>query len=134
MLQRLLGIAALVGTASFMSGCYAAVEPVPVYSTSAVVASDGYEPAYYEGNVVYYDDVGHPYYYGPGGGVVWVSVSSPHYVALVNHWHAYGPAYHRWYAREGYRYRGYHAAPARYHASYHAGSHGSVHHSGGRHR
>lgn len=107
-IRRFVGVAVLAGAASVMSGCYAAVEPAPVYTTSAVVA-DGYEPAYYDGYVVYYDDVGHPYYYGGGGEIVWIPASSPRYVALVNHWHAHGPAYRRWYAHDGYRYRSYHA-------------------------
>lgn len=132
-IQRLVGVLGLLGATSVMTGCYAAVEPVPVYTTSAVVASDGYEPAYYDGYVVYYDDIGHPYYYNGAGAVVWVPVSSPHYVGLVNHWHAYGPAYHRWYASTGYRYHSYHA-PAAYHGTYHASAHATVHRGGGHHR
>ena len=106
---KYLGLAAVVLCLG-VSGCY--VEPEPaVYTTSADVAvDDGYQPAYYDGYVVYYDDVGHPYYYDRGA-VVWVSADSPYYVGLVNHWHYYGPAYGRWYAHSGYRYRGYRAAP-----------------------
>jgi len=92
----------LVGTA----GCYAEAEPVTV--TSAEI---GYEPAYYDGYVVYYDDYGHPFYYGSGGAVVWVEPSSPYYVGLVNHYHVYGPRYRSWAAHDGYRYRSYRASP-----------------------
>jgi hypothetical protein len=81
-----------------LAGCY--VEgSVPVYA-------EGYDPQYYDGYVVYYDDVGRPYYYA-NGGVVWVSPGSPFYPRLVGHWRSYHPAYRRWYARHGYRYRGY---------------------------
>jgi hypothetical protein len=68
----------------------------------------GYDPAFYDGYVVYYDRVGRPFYY-LGGNPVWVPVGAPAYVGLVNHWHAYGAAYPGWYGRYGYRYRGYRA-------------------------
>jgi hypothetical protein len=102
-----IALAALVATSSVLSsGCYAEeeVEP-PAYAY-------GYEPMYYDGYVVYYDDVGRPYYYA-GGAVVWIPPTAPIYVSLVNHWHAYGPAYRAWYAHHGYRYRTY------YHGGYH---------------
>jgi len=81
------------------TGCYAEAVPPPAYDY-------GYSPMYYNGAIVYYDGVGRPYYYGPGG-VVWIPRESPYYVGYVNHWHAYGPAYRGWYARRGYAYRGY---------------------------
>ena len=111
--------AAVAPLSPALSGCYAEAEPAVLTSGEVDV---GYAPAYYDGYPVYYDDVGRPYYY-VNGGVVWVSPSSPHYVGLVHHWHAYGgPAYHRWYRSEGYRYRSYRAAPG-YHA-YHGRSEG----------
>jgi hypothetical protein len=82
------------------AGCYAEEGPPPAYA-------DGYEPDYYDGRVVYYDDAGRPFYY-VGGAVVWVSPESPFYAGYVHHWRLYGPAYHRWYGHYGYRYRGYH--------------------------
>jgi hypothetical protein len=85
----------------FGTACYAEEEvPAPEY------ADVGYAPQYYDGYVVYYDDAGHPYYY-VNGGVYWVPPSSPFYVGLVGHWRRFGPGYHRWYGRYGYRYRGY---------------------------
>jgi hypothetical protein len=106
-LRRFCGVALalLAATAcSLSAGCYVEDEaPPPAY------AGD-YEPMYYDGAVVYYDDVGRPYYY-MNGAVVWVAPSSPLYVGFVNHWHMYGPGYRRWYASHGYRYRGYY----RYH-------------------
>jgi hypothetical protein len=111
-------------------GCYAEADvPTATVTTSgAVVAGDGYEPAYYDGYLVYYDDVGRPFYYDHGA-VIWISPGSPYYGGLVSHWHTYGPAYHRWYGHYGYRYRGYRAAPG-YHAyhGYRGGSHGGGHH------
>ena len=82
------------------TGCVVEDEvPPPAYV-------EGYEPMYYDGYVVYYDDVGRPYYY-LNGGVAWVPSTSPLYIGFVNHWRLYGPAYHRWYAHYGYRYHGY---------------------------
>ncbi len=94
-------MAVLAATAcSFGTGCYVEDEsPPPAYVAE-------YEPMYYDGYVVYYDDVGRPYYYVDGA-VVWVPPTSPLYIGLVHHWRVYGPAYHRWYAHYGYRYHGY---------------------------
>jgi hypothetical protein len=87
-------------SASTATGCYVEEGPPPAY------VSAGYEPQYYDGYVVYYDDVGRPYYYSDGA-IYWVPRTSPVYFRLVNHWRVYRPAYHRWYAGHGYRYRGY---------------------------
>ena len=118
-LHRLAIAAAVLCSAAIVSGCYAEADvPAETVTTSGeVVAADGYEPAYYDGYVVYYDTVGRPYYYGPGGSAVWISTSSPYYPGLVAHWHHYGPSYNRWYGHYGYRYRGYRASPG-YH-NYH---------------
>ncbi len=68
--------------------------------------SDGYEPAYYDGNLVYYDDVGRPFYY-VSGGVVWIAPSAAAYPTLTAHWRSRPYAYRAWYAHQGYRYRGH---------------------------
>jgi hypothetical protein len=82
------------------AACYVEEEvPAPAYS-------DGYQPQFYDGYVVYYDQAGRPFYYS-NGAVYWVPVTSPVYVGLVNHWHVYGPAYGRWYGNRGFGYRGY---------------------------
>jgi hypothetical protein len=95
-------LVALMGAfATLGAGCYVEAEP-PVYAENGVV----YQPQYYDGYVVYYDDYGRPYYYN-NGVVYWVPPTSPYYVTLTNHWRYYGPAYRGWYSRYGYRYRGY---------------------------
>jgi hypothetical protein len=101
---RHLALAALLSGFAFMgTGCYGYVDegPPPAYA-------DGYEPMYYDGHIVYYDDVGRPFYYG-GGAVIWIPATAPLYGVYVSHWHRYGPAYRGWNAHYGYRYRGYHA-------------------------
>lgn len=91
-------VALLLSTAGLVTqGCY--VEAEPVYA-------EGYQPAFYNGYLVYYDAGGRPFYYERGV-PVFVPVTSPFYIGLVNHWHTYGPAYGRWYAHYGARYRGY---------------------------
>jgi hypothetical protein len=108
------------------SACYAEDDiPPPEYA-----AEDGYEPPTYDGYVVYYDDVGRPFYY-VNGGVAWIPATSPFYVGYVNHWRLYGPAYRRWYASRGYAYRGYRGG---YRGVYHGGYRGGYHSSGGHRR
>ncbi len=95
---RTLCVAALVaGLTCSGLACVAEAGPPAAY---------GYEPQYYDGYVVYYDDGGRPFYY-VNGTVVWVPTGSAYYGGLVAHWHAHGPAYGRWNAHHGYRYRGY---------------------------
>ncbi len=98
-LKNVVLVAIIAGCAAFGTGCYATVEAEPV-------AAYGYQPQYYEGYVVYYDEGGRPYYYN-GGNVVWVSPSSPYYAGYVNHWRVNGAAYARWHASYGVRYRTY---------------------------
>lgn len=90
--------ATLAAVAAPASGCIVAAEP-PAYAYE-------YQPQYYDGYVVYYDDYGRPYYY-VNGAAYWVPPASPYYGVYVRHWRTYGPAYHRWYVHYGYRYRGY---------------------------
>lgn len=88
---------------SVTSGCYAegaGMIPPPEYA-------DGYAPVYYNGYLVDYDGEGRPFYY-VNGAVVWVPTASPHYAGLVAHYRVSGPAYRRWSAHSGERYRGYH--------------------------
>lgn len=92
-----------LGSSVGATGCMVEGDVPP---PDAPVVADGYEPAYYDGYVVYYDDYGRPYYYA-GGAAVWISPGVPEYVGLVHHWHVYGPYYHRWYAHYGHAYRGY---------------------------
>ncbi len=92
-------IALVAGSGAASSACYVEEYPEPVYA-------EGYEPQFYDGYVVYYDDVGRPFYY-VNGAVVWVSPTSPYYGGLVHHWRYHYPAYRRWYTYHGYRYRAY---------------------------
>ena len=57
------------------------------------------------GCVVYYDNVGEPYYY-EGGRTVYITRSHPYYGRYVGHYRTYRPYYSRWYSHTGYRYRG----------------------------
>ena len=92
-------VALVAACASFGTGCYvdAQAEPVAAY---------GYQPQYYNGSVVYYDNGGRPLYYN-GGAASYVLVESPYYAGYVNHWRTYRSAYGRWYSGYGHRYHGY---------------------------
>lgn len=96
-IRRIVLPALIAALGLFAVGCYADVQPV---------AADGYEPSYYDGYVVYYDTGGRPYYYN-GGRPYYVPASYPHYRRLTGHYTTYGPRYHNWYHRHGYRYRTY---------------------------
>jgi hypothetical protein len=126
--MRLAPRLALAAALALGSGCY--VQAATTVPTSAEVSVGDYVPAYYDGYPVYYDGVGNPYYYS-GGVAVWISPYSPYYPGLVHHWHAYGPAYGRWYGAEGYRYRGYRAAPGYYGYGHPHGGGGAYHGGGG---
>ena len=82
--------ALVVLAASALGGCTVETRPVAVTSAEVVTTDDDYEPAYYDGYVVYYD-AGRPYYYDRGA-VVWVSPGSPYYGGLVEHYRVYGRA------------------------------------------
>jgi hypothetical protein len=100
-----------------LSGCYAGTYSTVPVTSAEVETGDDYQPAYYDGYVVYYDDIGRPYYYN-NGIQVWISPGSPYYAGYVHHWHMYGgPRYHAWYVNHGYRYHSYRSSPG-YH-SYH---------------
>ncbi|HEY1697108.1 MAG TPA: hypothetical protein VGG39_33340 [Polyangiaceae bacterium] len=115
---------AMVAFVPLGSACYVDEDVPP----AEYAAEDGYEPPTYDGYVVYYDDVGRPFYY-VNGGVAWIPATSPFYVGYVNHWRTYGPAYHRWYAAHGYAYRGWRGS---YRGAYHGGYHGGYSHGGHR--
>jgi hypothetical protein len=102
-LRTILLAALVAGAAPLASACYVEATPGVEY---------GYEPVYYDGALVYYDDVGRPFYY-VGGAVVYVPATSPRYAFYVDHWRRYGTQYRRWYVNRGARYRTYRAPAAR---------------------
>lgn len=84
-----------------------ALAPGCTLEAQAPVVEAGYEPAYYDGYVVYYDGAGVPYYYVDGD-IRYVPRTYVQYGALVHHYSVYRPYYHRWYVGGGYRYKRYH--------------------------
>jgi hypothetical protein len=92
-------VALVAACASLGTGCYvdAQVEPVAAY---------GYQPQYYNGYVVYYDNDGRPFHYN-NGAVSWVPSHSPYYHGYVSHYRTNGAAYGRWNAGAGSRYHAY---------------------------
>jgi hypothetical protein len=105
---RHLSLFTALGLAGAVSGCTVYARPAPAVVTyqAPPPVEDGYEPQYYDGYVVYYDDVGRPYYYD-GERTVFVSPNVAIYGSLVAHWRVNRVAYGRWYAHRGLAYRGY---------------------------
>ncbi len=109
--SRLATAVMTVGLAAASSACTVYARPAPppppaVAYEEPPPVEDGYEPQYYDGYVVYYDDVGRPYYYN-GDRTVFVSPNVAIYGSLVGHWRVNRAAYGRWYAHRGPAYRGY---------------------------
>lgn len=102
---------ALVGAAGMSSsGCYVSAAPA-----EPVVATNYYTPLYYNGYVVYYDDVGRPVYYA-GGVRYYIPPTYVGYNRYVVHYRTHRVHYNRWYGSRGHRYRTYrrsHRAGAR---------------------
>jgi len=100
-----LGIGAAVAVLLLgVGGCAAYLPPgAGVYGGVGV---NYYSPLYYNGFVVYYDNLGSPYYYLDGR-INYVPRSYPYYGNLVIHYRRYRPEYHRWYRNTGHRYHDY---------------------------
>jgi len=65
-----------------------------------------YNPLYYDGYVVFYDDGGRPYYYRDGR-TVFVPASYRLYNSYVSHWRAHRANYTRWYRERGRTHHSY---------------------------
>lgn len=97
----------LAGAAASIAlpGCYIYTDPVPTPASAEIT----YEPVYYEGNVVYYDDIGEPYVV-IGDTIQYVPRTYVQYGFYVNHYHRYGGGYHHWVRSHAPRH-----APMRHH-------------------
>lgn len=84
-----------VGAAIGLSGCYVYADPVPVARVET-----SYEPMFYEGNPVYYDDAGAPFIY-VGAGIHYIPTTYVSYGLYVNHYHRYQPGYRTWVRTHG---------------------------------
>ena len=103
---------ALVGAAGmFTSGCFVSASPA-----EPAVATNYYTPQYYNGYVVYYDEVGRPVYY-LGGARYYIPSTYVHYNHYMNHYRVHRVHYNRWYGHRGHTYRTY----RRGHTTHHRG-------------
>ncbi len=84
---------AVLAAAVALSGCWADVGPAGVG-----VRAESYSPLYYEGNAIYYDDVGEPYYIVEGA-PYYVPQSHPYYRTYTNHYRVHRDGYGHWYGR-----------------------------------
>lgn len=95
MKPAMLAVAVAVGLA--IGGCAGTVTVAePEVSAAYPVDTYGYTPLYYEDQIVYYDEIGAPFYM-VGANVHYVPRTYVHYDTLVRHYHAHRPAYQRWY-------------------------------------
>jgi hypothetical protein len=131
----------MAAVATVGSGCYADAEG-PVYAEGyqgqdapppqapQPQYAEVYQPQYYNGSTVYYNDGGLPYYYN-GVGFAYVPYTSPYYAGYLGHYRTYAPAYRRWYAGGGYRYPVYRGGA--YHGGVYRGGgyRGGAYHGGG---
>lgn len=93
---------ALVGAAGmFSSGCFVSASPA-----EPAVATNYYTPLYYNGYVVYYDEVGRPVYY-VGGARYYIPPTYVGYNRYISHYRVHRTHYHRWYGHRGHSYRTY---------------------------
>lgn len=99
MLMALVGATSMLGT-----GCYVSAAPA-----EPVVATSYYTPLYYNGYVVYYDDVGRPVYY-VGGARYYIPATYVGYHRYTDHYRVHRVHYARWYGARGHRYRTYRRA------------------------
>lgn len=110
-------VAIALATTPCLAGCYA--------DAAYPVEAEGWQPQYYDGYMVYYDQGGQPFYY-VNGAAVWIPQSSPYYAQFNGYWRANPYAYSRWHARYGASYHSYRVSPG-FHGSYHGGFRGGYH-------
>lgn len=75
-------------------------QPAPVAQPTTVV----YSPQYYNGNVVYFNAQGAPFYY-VNSNVYYVPRTYSGYNVLINHYRANRSAYLNWYSSQGVNFR-----------------------------
>jgi hypothetical protein len=103
-----------VASVTALSGCYLEARPATVdYSYG------GWTPYYYNGNLVYFDSLGRPYYYGSGS-MIYVPATWAHYAVATNAYRINGYRYRAWHSR--YHRPTYYSRPVRYHRGYSRGT------------
>ena len=99
-----------VASVTALSGCYLEARPATVdYSYG------GWTPYYYNGNLVYFDTLGRPYYYG-GGSLIYVPSTWSYYGTAVNAYRINGYRYRAWHSR--YHRPTYYRSPVRANRGY----------------
>ncbi len=100
MLRRTIFAMVLTGFCGLLlSGCvFHVVDPGPPVEY-------GYQPLLYNGYVVYYSDVGVPFYWSSGVRVFIPLAYRTHYI---DHWHLHRASYLRWHQHRGHHYRSRH--------------------------
>ncbi len=90
-----LGMITIVSLAMLVAGCTITARPATVHVASAY---GGWSPTYYNGNLLYYNNAGRPYYYSSNV-MMYVPSSWTNYESTVSLWRTHQGAYSRWHAR-----------------------------------
>jgi len=99
-------LAAIIGLVASSSGCTIRARTPSVSVSGPRIATSYYTPLYYNGYVVYYDNVGRPMYY-VNGTRYYVPRTYASYGRYVSYYRTHRRHYYRWYRARGRRYRGY---------------------------
>ncbi len=90
-----IGLIIVASTTMFLAGCVVTARPATV---SVSASYGGWTPYYYNGYLVYFDNIGRPYYYY-GGRITYVPNSWVHYNVALAGWRSNRVAYNRWHTR-----------------------------------
>jgi hypothetical protein len=71
-----------------------------------VVASADYQPMFYDGCVVFFDDWGRPFIYVDGG-VFYIPTTYAYYSSYLSHYRVHRVRYHAWHRTHGMRFHHY---------------------------
>jgi hypothetical protein len=89
------GLVSVTSLALLVAGCTVTARPATVHVASAY---GGWSPTYYNGNLMYYNYAGRPYYYS-NNIMVYVPSTWSNYNATVSSWQSNQVSYNRWHAR-----------------------------------
>lgn len=90
-----LGLISITSLSMLVAGCTITARPATVNVASAY---GGWSPTYYNGNLMYYNSSGQPYYY-TNGTIVYVPSTWTNYHASVASWQTNRVSYNRWHGR-----------------------------------
>ena len=101
MKKRILGVL-ILASAALYAGCVVVPHRPFRVMVHGPPIEYGYQPLLYNGHVVFYSDVGVPFYWY-NGARVWIPVT--YRQRYVTHWHQHKNTYRVWHKHRGHHYR-----------------------------